>query len=119
MRRHDRRRGPRPIPVTDAVRDLIRKTAAERPAEDAPPAPPGRTFTADGQTWIARIAGEAIVGTGAFASAALLAVRFHRADEPDRPLREALIPRGRFELLYDDELAALLRTARPLDAERG
>src|SRR5690606_37747108 len=147
-----------PVPITDAVRDLIRKTTADRPAEadrsadarpaepgapdgsathaasaapaasamptesaapesaaaaaaSAPPpasaAPPDRSFTADGVDWVARVVGAGVVGKGVPATGTIVAVRFHRADEPHRPLREALLPRGRFEYLDDDELAAL------------
>ncbi|HEX6940442.1 MAG TPA: hypothetical protein VF158_13590 [Longimicrobiales bacterium] len=125
----DPRRGPRPIPVTDAVRDLIRKAAADRAADIATPATPDRaadvampatpdrSFAADGHDWIAKVAGEGVAGTGAFAAAALVAIRFHAADDPARPRREAIIPRGLFERLHDDELVALLRTARPLDPD--
>lgn len=112
MNEGDRRRGPRPVPVSGAVRDLIRRTAADRPPD--PPAPPHRTFHADGELWTARIAGEAGAGTGPLGSAVLAAIHFARADHPERPLRETLLPAGRFERLHDDELAALLRTARPL-----
>lgn len=123
MSDHDRARGPRPVPVTDAVRDLIRKTAAERhadPAADQPPAetpsaPPARRFTVDGVEWIARIAGEAVAGKGALATGAIVAVRFHRADDPMKPLREAILPRGHYEFLHDDELAALFRFARQVE----
>lgn len=115
-------RKPRPVPITDAVRDLIRKTTADRPADasarPAPPAapvpPPERSFTDDGVEWIARIAGEAVVGTGAMTTGAIVAVHFHRADDPERPVRHALLPRGRFEGLGEDELIALFRSARTL-----
>ncbi|HEY8376767.1 MAG TPA: hypothetical protein VIK91_09775, partial [Nannocystis sp.] len=100
-----------------------RKTTADRPADasarPAPPAapvpPPERSFTDDGVEWIARIAGEAVVGKGAMTTTgAIAAVHFHRADDPERPLRYALLPRGHFERLGEDELIALFRSARTL-----
>ncbi len=118
MRHDDRKRGPRPVPVTEAVRDLIRKTAADRPGDAA--SAPSRSFLADHVEWTATIAGEGNGGTGSLAPACLVAVRFFRADDPDRPRRETLLARGRFEHLYDHELAALLHAARRLepDADR-
>jgi hypothetical protein len=44
------------------------------------------------------------------------AVHFCDATDPDRPLREALVGRGRFETMYDAELVRLLTAARPIVA---
>jgi hypothetical protein len=105
----------RPVPVPPAVHDLIRQVAPERGAA----ANLERSFTLEGREWVARIAGEGVGGTGARGGAYLVAVQFHPAgdgaegDREDSP-REALLPRGRFELLYEEELRELFRTARPL-----
>lgn len=127
----DHTRGPRPVPVTDAVRDLIRKTAAERPAEPAierpaepaadqpAAAPSARRITVDGVEWIARIVGEAVVGKGGLATGAIVVVRFHRADDSTKAVREAFLPRGHYEYLHDEELAALFRAARPVAEATG
>jgi hypothetical protein len=118
--------GARPVPVPPAVHDLIRQVAPERTepstpkrtertaSERAEPAPSGREFTVDGEVWLARIAGEGVGGTGTGAVAFLVAVRFYSAAAPEQAVREVLIPRGRFEMLYDEELVELFRTARPL-----
>lgn len=99
----------RPIPVPPAVHDLIRQVAPER---GAAPAQHERNLMVDGKEWSARVVGEVVGGTGARGSAYLAVVQFHPAGG-DAP-REALIPRGRFEYLYDEELIELFRAARPL-----
>lgn len=105
-------RGPdAPAPGREA-----RAPEAESPvhgAESGAGAGEGRRFEAGGETWIARPAGESAIGHGAGARAYLVAVRFYRPEEPV-PVSEALIPRGRFETLYDEELEELLRRATPL-----
>ncbi len=116
MNDDDLQRGPRPIPVTDAIRDLIRKTATDRPTEI--PAPPARTFHVDNVEWIARVTGEGSGGTGALGPAPFVAIRFFRSDEPSRPRREALLPRGAFENLYDTELVELFHRARTIEADK-
>lgn len=110
--------GARPVPVPPAVHDLIRQVAPERTersaSERAELVPLGREFTVDGEVWLARLAGEGVGGTGTGAVAFLVAVRFYSAAAPEQAVREVLIPRGRFEMLYDEELVELFRTARPL-----
>jgi hypothetical protein len=101
---------PRPVPVPDAVRDLIRHIAAERPAPT--PSLPERTFRCDGEEWTVRIAGELAVGS-AISAALLVQLLFYPAGA-ERPLRETFITQGRFEMLYDEELCALLHAARPV-----
>jgi len=139
MNRDDHAPDARPVPVPRAVRDLIRQVAADRgdiepdsagtnaavdagapPSLGDPSAPDtGRRFTVDGQEWIARIVGEGAVGTGSGPAAFLVAVRFYPADQPETPAREILIPRGRFDSLYDDELRVLFHSARPLPPPNG
>lgn len=103
----------RPVRLPRAAQDLIRSIEPER----SPPSPPGpeRYFLMDGEAWIARQVGEASVGSSALGAASIVTIRFYRAAEPDRPQREALLPRGRFEMLYDEELRALFHAARRLD----
>ncbi|MBI4409554.1 MAG: hypothetical protein HY561_07585 [Gemmatimonadetes bacterium] len=84
------------------------------PAEAEPAAE--RRFLAEGVEWIARVAGESVYGTGAFGLAPLVAIRFSPATTPESMEREALLPRGRFEVLYDEELVELLRSAKRLPA---
>jgi len=124
MSRRERARDAKPVPVTEAVRHLIRSTTV--PASDAAPERAGhgeegqptpsriRSFAADGEDWIARIAGESTAGSDSFAAPALVAIRFARARTPEHDEREILIPRGRFQSLRDEEFADLLEKARPL-----
>ena len=53
-------------------------------------------------------------GTGSYGLGLVEAVHFSAADEPDRPLREALLARGRFDTLFDDELGRLFDAATPI-----
>ena len=108
-RRHAPDQGRPPLPPQDSV----------APA-DRPPGPPHeldadpldtRPFVFDNIAWIARVSGKAAGGTGGYGLGLLDAVHFARADEPERPRYEALLARGRFLHLFDDELCALLRGA--------
>lgn len=107
--RRERDRGRPPVPPAPPA----------HPAEQ-PPAPPreldpdpeiARIFELDGIRWVATPAGKSAAGTGAYGLAMLVAVHFAHADEPELPRYEALLPRGRFAYLHDDELRALLRGA--------
>lgn len=102
--------GAKPVPVPRAVHRLIRQIQSDRPGDAVPGV--HRTFTVDGEDWIARVAGEGTVGTGA--PAFLAVIWFYKAAEPDLPLKETLLPRGRLEQLHEMELQELLRIARPL-----
>jgi len=88
-------------------------TADPIPWIDEPAAEDERRFEAGGEVWIARKAGESAIGHGAGARAYIVAVRFFRAGD-ETPVSEVLIPRGRFETLYDEELVELLHRATPL-----
>jgi hypothetical protein len=88
-----------------------------------PPAPPQelsrgagepREFGHGGRRWIARLSGKGATGTGSYGLGLIDAVHFFDAEQPARPLREALLPHGRFESLFDEELAALLDAATPI-----
>lgn len=89
-----------------------------------PPAPPhelprentdARQFEHNGATWVARLSGKLAAGTGSYGLGLVEAVHFWRAAESDgRPLREALIARGRFEGLHEVELGELLERAVPV-----
>jgi hypothetical protein len=77
-------------------------------------APVLRHFHDDGVDWVAWRSGEGALGTGAWGLGRVEAVHFAHADAPDRPLREVLIARGRFDDLFDAELAELLRRGTPI-----
>jgi hypothetical protein len=73
--------------------------------------PVARHFLCDGEAWLAWPSGASAYGTGVHGPAALEAVHFARADGPERPAFEALLPAGRFHGLFEEELVALLRGA--------
>lgn len=101
---------------TSAREIFERATPAPAPtAAPSEPVPPIRRFDCDGATWEARIRGESAYGTGPRGRAPLVSILFAPAETPDAPVSEAIVPRGRFFGYYDEELATLLRSARPLD----
>ncbi len=82
---------------------------------DAAELPSGaRAFEVDGARWLARAAGAAAAGTGRHGRAFLVSVLFALEAEPGAPRREALLPRGRLETLYPEELVSLFRAATVL-----
>jgi hypothetical protein len=98
---------------------------ASRREDTPPPRPPRelpdetdreevREFEHDGVRWAARVSGRSTPGTGSYGLGMIEAVHFHHADAPERPLREALLARGRFPFLYDVELVRLLLAATPI-----
>lgn len=130
-RRRPRRRRPKParpksarpkparqVPVPKAAREMIREL--ERPRKQKkvpPPEPPTRRVEIDGGEWIARLVGHGVIGHGALTRAGVVAIRFTRVDAEDKTFREALMPAGRFEALYDEELRDLWREARTVTRE--
>jgi hypothetical protein len=77
-----------------------------------------RHFEHDGRHWVARLAGRGALGTGTLGLSMVEAVHFYDGAAPDRPVREALLARGRFEALFDAELARLCDTATPIVVAR-
>jgi len=103
-------------------------TAAVKPAtrgrgDTPPPTPPHELprdaqvehrFTHEGRSWLARLSGKGACGTGSYGLALVEAVHFFDPAEPDRPLREALMPCCDFEALFEAELIRLLAQSRPI-----
>jgi hypothetical protein len=88
-----------------------------------PPSPPHelpqaegieRRFEVAGRSWIARLQGKGTSGTGAYGLGLVEAVHFFDANDPERPVAEALLAHGRFADLFDVELAELLAHATPI-----
>ena len=76
-----------------------------------------RTFSHGGQEWLAWPSGASAYGTGTLGPASLEAVHFARAEKPEEPAFEALLPAGSFFGLFDDELINLLtRATKVVDA---
>jgi hypothetical protein len=99
-----------PIPAGDPP--------AETPAPLLEPRilpPLERSFDVDGVELLVRSLGAAAGGTGRLGLAAFEAYRFYGASEPDRPLREALMPAGQLSTMYDEELRAIWKRATILD----
>jgi hypothetical protein len=131
---------PRPSPESGPVpvRDLLKQTGAgasapaeaEAPAlaardrlEDTGAAPAEgqvgeRAFEVADETWLARPAGVGLYGTGRLGSARLVAVHFFRVSEPERPVREALVPASDFRRLEPAELRVVFERATPIELER-
>jgi hypothetical protein len=106
---------PSPDPTSSLpVADGAANAPPPRAAEPAGGSEAERSFEADGKTWIARLGGKGAYGTGAFGLGFVEAVHFFAADEPERPVSEALIPRGRFAGLFESELVELLAQAIPI-----
>lgn len=108
----ERQPGSGPVPVRDLMR---RMTAA--PEAEGEPAWEGeeRSFELDGTTWTVRAAGAGSYGTGMVGAARLVALHFFRDDAPERPVREALVPRGAFPGLRAEELVGILQRATPIE----
>lgn len=104
-----------PVPV----RDVMRQGPGAPAGEEVEPAweSEDREFEANGEEWVARVAGRGAYGTGRRGKAVLVAVHFHRAAEPETPLREALIPAASFPVLRPEELASLLERATPIELD--
>lgn len=105
----------RPVRLPRAAQELIRRVAPERVMESSGE----RIIEVDGKEWIARVEGSGVGGAGELGGAYLVVVRFHpvKGDGAERrrgEVREALLPRGRFENLFDEELIALFRSAKPV-----
>lgn len=109
---------PGPVPV----RDLMRPSPPEsepREGEAGPrPVVIEREFEREDGLWIARNAGAGAYGTGRLGTARLVAVHFYHEDDPEVPVREALVAAGRFPQLGAEELSELFERATPIELDR-
>ncbi len=122
------RNGQRPRRADDGGRGRPATPSVHPPAPGQgrpgdPPRPPRelesdpverRAFEGEGGEWVAWVSGKAAWGSGAYGLGMVVAVHFAKADAPDQPVREALLARGRFGGLFDEELRALLAGAVPI-----
>ena len=100
-----------PVPV----RDLMKRTAPGPEGEaEAPWEGPDRRFETEDGAWVVRAAGTGAYGTGRTGRARLVAVQFFRESDPDTPVREVLVPAGRFPHLRPEELRELFDRATPM-----
>ena len=109
--------GPQPVRGPVPVRDLMKPAAPDVEGEGEPRWESGaREFEVQDESWTVRTAGAGTYGTGVHGTARLLAVHFFRADAPETPVREALVPAGLFKGMRDAELRALFEGATPIEA---
>ena len=96
-----------PIPIVDGE--------PPRPPHELDPDPSEpQLFEADGRKWVAWVAGKGAWGAGAYGLGMVDAVHFADATAPTEPLREALLARGRFAGLFEQEVKALFARAVPI-----
>ena len=102
--------------VLPAAQDLGRGDAESPDPPHELPEPPSveLSFEASGESWVARLGGKGACGTGSYGLGLVEAVHFFRTDAPEKPVREALVARGRFANLYPAELATLWSQATPI-----
>lgn len=106
-----RRGPPRPAPARQGV----------EPAQREPPRPielPFRTVRSGDEDWLVREGGLTAAGHGVGRRAPLMMLLFARAADPDRLVRETLVPAKRMDELSEDELVDALGRARPFREER-
>lgn len=109
---------PGPVPVRDLMRPPSPASETAEAEAESPPDAIQREFEREDGVWIARNAGAGAYGTGRLGTARLVAVHFYRRDEPQVPVREALVPAGRFPDLRAEELSELFDRATPIELER-
>ena len=73
-----------------------------------------RAFVCDDEEWLVWASGGGAYGTGRWSLGNVEAVHFARSSAPTQPVLEALLATGRLADLFDDELRALFRSARPV-----
>lgn len=107
-----------PVPVRDLIRQIHEEPESAAREEASPvPAAPEHVFRVEDETWVVRVAGAGAYGTGRLGGARLIAIHFFLETDLDTPLREALIPAGRFPGLGSPELRDLLERATPIELE--
>jgi hypothetical protein len=92
--------------------------AMDAPREEEPPPPrPSRSFTVDGEEWIATAVGRTSAGFDHDARAPLLLLSFARADDPDEPVREGYQVARELDAVPWERLREALRRSRPWEAD--
>ena len=105
-----------PVPVRDLMKRV--QPEPEAPTEEPRRETPEFTFETEEGGWLVRRAGAGAYGTGRMGGARLVAVHFYRETEPENPVREALVPAGRFPHMGEEELEELFEKATPIDTDR-
>ena len=79
---------------------------------------PSRVFQAGEEEWAVRESGSTASGRGTDPRVLLVLLFFASGAEPDRPIREILIPERGLDELTDQELIVLLERARPFRTDQ-
>lgn len=111
----DKTQGDGPVPVRDLMKQMV-----SRPEAEGEPRWEGTELTFDRgeESWLVRAAGAGAYGTGSRGQARLVAVHFFREDDPETPVREALVAAGAFPHLRPEELRTLFDRATPIELDR-
>ena len=101
-------------PRTEAIPTPVRQGFEPPPRDQTRGAGgPSRAFQAGEEEWAVRESGRTAAGRGTDSRVPLVLLFFASGDEPDRPIREILIPEQGLEELTNEELIVLLERARP------
>lgn len=73
-----------------------------------------RTFRVHDTEWVAWVSGFGSYGTGHAGLGTVQTLHFALTSQPEKPLREVLMPTGRFEDLFDEELLRLFAESRDI-----
>lgn len=107
--------GSGPVPVRDLMKQMTYQPAAEgEPRWEGTE----HAFELEDEAWVALASGAGAYGTGARGRARLVAVHFYREADRETPVREALVPAGRFPHLRPEELRSLFQRATPIELDR-
>lgn len=115
-RPHGRRRASRPPRIHERRNEdptaptIVTIEVGARPAA----VPYHRGFRVHDTEWLAWVSGFGAPGTGNMGLGVVQTLHFALATDPDRPLREVLMPTGRLEDLFDEELLRLFADSREI-----
>ena len=111
---------PAPPTRTEAIPTPVRQGLEPHPRDQIRGAEGrSRAFQAGEEEWAVRVSGRTASGRGTDPRVPLVLLFFASGAEPDRPIREILVPGRGLEELTDQELIVLLGRARPYRTDQG